>query len=184
MSFRAGNRAWWAVESHQGLSKLIWKSTIFEESRHMHSFRYPKIDMTTILGSFPGCFLEAHQCGSEPGLVLLPYRLNFGCHFQKPWQAYWCLLCFNNWRGEKKVQINVPKCVCHEAATREDVSLDAIVNLASKRLSINSFVGLLKWNITSPLSEKRKYTAVFESMPWDPQSSSGSEYSDFSLFLF
>lgn len=44
----------------------------------------------------------------------------------------------------KKVQINVPKCVCHEAATRADVSLDAIVNLASKSLSINSFVGLLK----------------------------------------
>lgn len=143
------------MESHQGLSELFWKSTFFEESRHMHGFRYPEIDMTSILGSFPACFLEAHQWGSEPGLVLLPYRPNFRCHFQKPWWSYWCLLCFNNWCGKKKVKINIPRFVCHEAATRADISLDAtIVNLTSKSLNIHSYAGLLTWNINqSSLSE-------------------------------
>lgn len=108
LSFRVGNRTWWVVESHQSPSELFRKSTFFEESRHICSFSYPEIDMTSILGSFPASFLEAHQSGSEPGLQLLPYRLNFRCHFQKPWWSYWCLLCFNNWCG-KKVQINQTK---------------------------------------------------------------------------
>lgn len=100
-----------------GPVRIVLKIHIFEESRHIHSFSYPEIDMTSILGSFPASFLEAHQSGSEPGFQLLPSRLNFGCHFQKPWWSYWCLLCFNNWCG-KKVQINLPKRVsqgCNES---------------------------------------------------------------------
>lgn len=180
MSFRVGNRSWWVLES-QSCSR---KSTFFEESRHIHSFSSPEIDMTSILGSFPASFLEAHQSGSQLGLQLLPYRLNFRCHFQKSWWFYWCLLCFNNWCG-KKVQINLPKRVsrgCNESR------LDAtIVDLTSKSLNIHSYAGLLKWSIIDPLSE-RENTAIFENMPWEPPSSSGSDcstqYSDFFLFLF
>lgn len=32
---------------------------------HTHNFRFPEIDMTSILESLPACFLEAHQRGSE-----------------------------------------------------------------------------------------------------------------------
>lgn len=68
----------------QGPVRVVPKIHIFEESRHIHRFSYPEIDMTSILESFPASRKEADQSGSEPGLQLLPYRLNFGCHFQKP----------------------------------------------------------------------------------------------------
>lgn len=52
------------MESHQCLSEMLQESTFLQKTdAPAHSF--PEIDMTSILGSLPACFLKARQWGSE-----------------------------------------------------------------------------------------------------------------------
>lgn len=63
----------------------------------------PEIDMTSILGSLPACFLEAYQWGwgGESGLVLLPCRPNFRWRFQKKMMALLMFVVFQQLTWEK-----------------------------------------------------------------------------------
>lgn len=83
IKFTCGKGKRWAAEANKYLSKIKWQST-FLHGTHTHNSRSLKIDMTSILRSFPVCFLGKHQWeGEAQTVVLLPYRPKSTCHFQK-----------------------------------------------------------------------------------------------------
>lgn len=54
----------------------------------------------------------------------------------------------------------------HEPAKRANILLDAIIlNLTSKSLNMQSYTGLLTWNMKG--SKQRDTKALFKSTPWD-----------------
>lgn len=83
------------------------------------------------LGSFPACFLEAHQWwGGEPGLLLLPCRPNFRCHFQKKMMALLMFVVFQQLTWEEKSQNKYTK-ICLSRRGDESRCLTGCYNCES-----------------------------------------------------
>lgn len=105
---------------------------------HAHNFRFPEIDMASILGSLPACFLEEHQWGSEDQYLYPTGQISdvIFKSYDGPIDV-----CFVSTLTQKK---NIPILMCHEPAMRADILLDAtILNITSKSLNMHSYTGLL-----------------------------------------
>lgn len=84
-----------------GITAAAQTHSLAEEQTHTVFFfvlfffvRFPEIDMTSILGSHPAPFLK-EAAVRERGSVLLPYRPNFRCHFEKAMNVPLMSVCFS-----------------------------------------------------------------------------------------
>lgn len=82
-----------------GITVAAQTHSLAEEQTHtafffLFFFRFPEIDMTSILGSHPARFLKV-AAARERGSVLLPYRPNFRCHFKKAMNVPLMFVCFS-----------------------------------------------------------------------------------------
>lgn len=106
----------------------------------MHGFEFSETDMTGILRSFPAFFLEAYQWGGEARLSTFTLQAKFKVLFSKENDGSVGVCCVPTTDMRKKVNINIPKFVCHKATMKADVSLDTtIVNLTSKSQNIHLY---------------------------------------------
>lgn len=116
------------------LTENRYTRTQFSRNRHDKHFR------------ITSCLLSKSTPVGERGSVLLPYRPNFRCHFQKLWWFLLMFVLFQRWH--KKVEINIPIFMRREPAMRADILLDAVIlNITSKPLNMQSYTGLLTWDM-------------------------------------